>query len=83
MRLNASRLGLAGGILWGLCMFVMTLVSVPTGYAADFLKMIGSVYLGYHVSLAGSIVGLIYGFLDGFIGLYVLAWLYTRLLGEA
>jgi len=63
-------------------MFVATLVSVATGYAAEFLKMMGSVYLGYHVSLAGSIVGLVYGFLDAFVGLYLLAWLYTRLLGK-
>ena len=82
MKVDASKLGLAGGILWGLCMFVATLVSVATGYAAEFLKMMGSVYLGYHVSLAGSIVGLVYGFLDAFVGLYLLAWLYTRLLGK-
>jgi hypothetical protein len=42
--MDARKLGLAGGILWGALMFVTTLVSVPTGYAADFLQMMGSVY---------------------------------------
>jgi len=82
MRLDPSKLGLAGGILWGLCMFGMTLISASTGYAGEFLKMMENAYPGYHVSLAGSMVGLVYGFIDGFVGLYLLAWLYARLVGE-
>ena len=77
--LSASRLAFAGGIIWALCMFVTTLISVPTGYATLFLDMMASIYPGYTISWGGSIVGLIYGFFDAFIGLYILAWIYNKL----
>lgn len=62
-------------------MFVMTLMSLPTGYAAEFLRVMGSIYPGYHVSLVGSLVGLVYGFVDGHVGLYLFVLLYARLPG--
>jgi hypothetical protein len=79
MTLNPKNFGLAGGILWGLCMLVITLISVETGYAAGFLNMMASIYPGYSISLLGSVIGLVYGFIDGFIGLYIFAWLYNWL----
>lgn len=77
--LNATKLGLSGGIWWALFMFIATLISVYTGYAADFLHVMGSIYPGYQVSGGGAFVGLIYGFIDGFISLFLLAWLYNKL----
>ena len=59
--------------------FLLTLVSMPTGYASPFLNVLSSLYIGYSVSLAGSVIGLMHGFICGFIGLYLLAWLYNRL----
>ena len=76
--LNALGLGVAGGILWGLSMFVMKLICMATGYAQQFLQIMASVYPGYGISFGGSIGGLIYGFIDGFVGMFLLAWLYNR-----
>lgn len=77
--INEKKLGLSGGILWGLCMFFTTILSIYTGYAEQFLMLISSIYPGYSISWAGSILGLVYGFFDAGIGLYLLAWLYNRL----
>jgi hypothetical protein len=77
--LHKKNLGLAGGIIWGLAMFIVTVISVYTGYAGDFLALIVSIYPGYSVSLSGSVVGLVYGFLDAFVGLYIFGWLYNLL----
>jgi len=79
MALNPKNFGLAGGILWGLGMLVLTLISVGTGYATGFLSAIANLYPGYSISLLGSVIGLIYGFIDAFIGLYIFAWLYNWL----
>jgi hypothetical protein len=76
---NPKNLGLAGGILFGVSIFVFTLISMYTGYASGVLQLLGNIYPGYNVSIMGSILGLIYGFLDGFIGLYIFAWLYNYL----
>ena len=79
--LNARNFGLAGGILWGVWMFIFTLLSIYTGYGIMFRDLMVDVYPGYSITFFGSVVGFIYGFLDGFIGLYIFAWLYNKLNG--
>ena len=77
--LDSKRLGLAAGILWGLCLFINTVLSIYTGYATDFLNILKSVYPGYSISWFGSFVGFIYGFIDGTIVFFLLAWIYNKL----
>jgi hypothetical protein len=77
--LHPLRLGVAAGIVWSLSMFVCTILAVYTGYSEQFLQLMASIYPGYTISLAGSIVGLIYGFFDAFVGFFLVAWLYNRL----
>ncbi|MFH2028206.1 MAG: bacteriophage holin [Nanoarchaeota archaeon] len=79
MALDPKNSGLACGIFWGVMLFVLTLISVPTGYAATLLNVMMSIYPGYDITYLGSIVGLIYGFIDGFVGLYILIWIYNKL----
>jgi hypothetical protein len=79
MKWDTKRAAMTGGIVWGVALFVVTLISIPTGYAMSFLQSIASVYPGYSVSVTGSIVGLIYGFLDVFIGVYITVWVYKQL----
>ncbi len=80
--LHPTKLGLAGGIIWAISMFICTLLAVYTGYSKEFLMLMSSIYPGYTVSLGGSIVGLIYGFFDAFIGLFLLAWLYNMFVSK-
>jgi hypothetical protein len=77
MTLNARNFGLAGGILWGAGMLVLTLVALWTGYAEGLLTAITLLYPGYTITLVGAVIGGVYGFIDAFIGLYVFAWLYN------
>ena len=80
--ISAKNLGLAGGILWAVCIFVSTLLSVWTGWASGFFTLMAGVYPGYSVSYLGSVVGAVYGFVDGFVGLWLLAWIYNKLGGD-
>lgn len=77
--INPMTLGIAGGILWGLGLSLMTLVNIMTGYGDFFLQMVQSIYPGYHASMMGIIVALVYGFIDVFVGFYLLAWLYNKM----
>lgn len=79
MTLNSKSFGLTGGILWGLCMLVMTLLAVGTGYATEFLNVVVSIYPGYTITPLGSVVGLVYGFIDMGVGLFIFAELYNFL----
>lgn len=75
---NPKALGLAGGVFWGASMLVLTFINIYTGYASMWLALLADVYPGYSVTFAGAFIGLVYGFLDAFIGLYILAWLYNK-----
>lgn len=83
MMLSPKSLGLAGGILKGLGVFVFTLIAAHTGYAHNLFSMMTEMWPGYTVSTAGSVVGLIYGFISGFVWLALLAWLYNRFVGRS
>ncbi len=77
--LNAKKLGVAGGIVWALSMFVCTILAIYTGYSDSFLKVMSSIYPGYAISWGGAFLGLGYGFVDAFVGFFLLAWLYNKL----
>lgn len=77
--LDVKNFGLAAGILWGVSLFILTHISLSTGYAEGFLNLMVGVYPGYELSTSGSVAGLLFGFLDGFIGCVIFAWLYNWL----
>jgi hypothetical protein len=82
MKLSAKSFGLTCGILWGLCVALMTVLNlIPAfnGYAGEMLLMVRGFYPGYDISWLGVLVGAVYGFIDGFVGGWLLAWLYNRL----
>lgn len=82
MKLRPGALGVAGGILWGVSLMVLTWVTMKTGYAEGFLNLISGAYPGYSISLTGGLVGLVLGFVDAFVGLYIFALLYNWLAGK-
>jgi len=79
MKFDAKAFGLASGAIWGLAMFVVSLLAVMNGYASSFLQIMADVYPGYHFgNVFGAIIGGVYGFIDGFIGGWLFAWFYNR-----
>lgn len=78
--LQSVKLGLSAGILWGISLFVITLLSIWTGYAGLFLLVVKSIYPGYSISYEGAFLGLFYGFIDAFFGFFILALLYNWLI---
>jgi hypothetical protein len=78
MKLSPKGVAMTLGVMWGVCLFAMTLVSASNGYAGEFLKIFTGVYPGYEISAAGSVTGLIYGFIDGFLSGYIFVWLYNK-----
>ena len=82
MRLHPLALALAGGILWaGGILFFSVLAQFCT-YAEDVVQLVAKFYIGFESTLAGTLIGMAWGFADAFIGLYILAWLYNFLLGK-
>jgi len=79
--LHEVNFGLAGGIISGACIFLMTLAYLLFGVFPESLSLVQDFYgiLGYDVTWFGLFLGTIYGFIDGFILLWVFALIYNRL----
>lgn len=78
MKLNIKALGLASGIVWGLSIFLLTYWFIIVGQPGTTLVKLSAIYFGYSVTWYGAFVGLIWGFVDGFIGGALLAWVYNK-----
>ena len=78
--LDKVKLGIAGGTLVGLALFLITLLSSFFGYSPTLVGIITEIYPGYSASLWGCFLGILYGFADGFFFFFFLAWIYNFLL---
>ena len=80
-RLCACRLALAVGIIWGLGCALLGGITVFTGsYAHEAVEVLGSIYYGMTPgSWVGALLGLAWGFADGFIGTLLVVGLYNLL----
>lgn len=82
MKFDEKGLALTGALLWGAAMLFMGLANMAWhGYGQDFLKVMASVYPGYHAvaSFSQVLLGAVYGLVDGLVGGFVFAWVYNRL----
>jgi len=76
---NVTKLGVAAGLTWGIGCLLLGLLAMK-GYGSPLVAAIGSIYIGYAATLTGSIVGAAWGFVDGFIGGAIFAWIYNKIL---
>jgi hypothetical protein len=77
MKLRVRAFGLATGVVGGLFVLILTFVSLWFG-RGETIDALVVPFPGFSRSIGGAIVGLIWGFVDGFIGGSLLAWLYNR-----
>lgn len=80
MKFSVKSLALTAALLWGgafLVVGIANLVCPP--YGGEFLRVMGSLYPGYHsdTGISGIIVGTLYALVDGGIGGAVFAWVYN------
>jgi len=77
MELNKKAFGLTTGILWGVAIFLLTIILTLKGTEGEHLSRLATFYFGYRLSFIGSIIGLIWGFVHGFICGWIFAFLYN------
>ena len=77
-KLDVKALGLALGIIWGIAMFIMGIVAMFFNYGDGFVTALGSLYIGYKVTILGSVFGALWGFIDAGIAGVIIAWLYNK-----
>jgi len=82
MKLNVKAFALTCGLVWGFGLFALTWWIIAFDGATGERTLIGHLYLGYSISPAGSVIGLVWAFFDGLIGGALFAWLYNALAGK-
>lgn len=79
MKLSIKAAALACGIMWGVCIFLWTLLNaLGMEWGSDILYLLIGIYPFYDITIPGSFVGLIAGFIDGALGAAILVWLYNK-----
>jgi protoporphyrinogen oxidase len=80
-KLHPTALGLSVGIVAGFVLFLATLISVWQGGGdpQTNLSLLNQFFPGYQVSISGSVLGLLYGFVSGF----AIGWFYAFLRNAA
>ncbi len=77
MKLHPKAFGLTCGLFAGAGLFTLTWLALWQG---DFsLNWVGNFYLGYQVSPLGSVIGLVWAFLDALVGGFCFALIYNYL----
>ncbi len=80
MKLDALRLGLAAGITWAAGIALLACLARLFGWGGPAVEIIASVYIGFGATWAGLAVGALWGLADGFVGGFLIAWLYNLML---
>jgi hypothetical protein len=83
MKLNALKFALAGGISVSIMAALMTIAAiVKIPGCVEFSSHLESFYgfYGYSISWFGVIVGAFWGFVEGFVHIGFLGWIYNKLL---
>ncbi len=82
--MNLRAIAGASAILWGACMLLVGLVNLASpSYGGDFLRMMSSIYPGFHDSrtIGEVLLGTVYGVVDGAVGGYLFGLLYRSISG--
>ncbi len=79
MRLNVKAFGLAGGLFWGVGLFLITWWILLIGSPAEQPNIFTLMYPGYRITALGSLIGLVWGFIDGLVCGLIFSWLYNLL----
>ena len=78
MNLNIKAMAIAFGLVWGISLFVITWFIILLEGSSDTTTFIGKFYIGYSLTPVGSLIGLMWGIIDGAIGGVMFGWLYNR-----
>jgi len=77
LKLNVKAFAFTCGIIWGFGLLLLTWWIILFEGATGEPTIIGLVYRGYTISVAGSIIGFLWALVDGLIGGAIFAWLYN------
>lgn len=80
MKLSVKAMAAASGLLWGSAVLTVGVANlIQPRYGKEFLRLVASIYPGYHgrPTISEVAVGTGYAVVDGAVGGAICAWLYN------
>ncbi|RKY11658.1 MAG: hypothetical protein DRP52_05630 [Planctomycetota bacterium] len=82
MKLNVKAFALTCGLIWGVGVLFLTWWLILLEGSEPAPCFLNRVYKGYTMTPLGSIIGMVWGFIDAGVGGAIFAWLYNLLSGK-
>ncbi|MGE0200750.1 MAG: bacteriophage holin [Candidatus Melainabacteria bacterium] len=77
MNIQPKAAGLAFGAYWGVSTMMIAFTAAYWHYGTPWVDLFSGFYIGYAPTVAGALIGLLWGFADGFVFGALVAWLYN------
>ncbi len=77
-KLDVKAMGLAFGIVWSFSVIMLGLLAAYANWGTPWVDLIGSLYIGYKPTLAGSLIGGGWALVDGGIAGLLIAFVYNK-----
>jgi len=78
MKLNIKVTAVTFGLFIGISLFIITWWIILLDGPSDAPTFIGKIYRGYSLTPSGSLIGLLWGLIDGSITGAIFAWVYNK-----
>ena len=79
-KISPLAFGLSLGVLWCLSVVVISLAALHIGYGVGMIKALSALYFGLALTPVGIAIGAAWSFADGFVGGFLIAYLYNLFL---
>jgi len=83
MKLNIKAFALTCGLIWGFALFFMAWWLILLEGNNPEPCLLNRVYPGYTMTPIGSVIGMVWGFIDAGIGGAIFVWLYNLLAAKS
>lgn len=79
MKLNIKAFALSCGLIWGFCLCFLAWWLILLEGNNPEPTCLNRIYPGYTMTPLGSIIGLVWGFVDAGCGGLIFAWVYNQI----
>lgn len=76
-KISPKAAGIALAVFWTLCVLILGLSAMCSGYGMGFVTALSGLYLGFAATIKGLLIGILWAFVDGLLTGLILAWLYN------
>ncbi len=82
MELSLKKFSISAAIIWGTYILIIGWLATAGWGNHQMVNVISSLYIGFKPTFFGSIIGCLWGILDGLVGGYLFVNLYNRFFGN-